>query len=323
MGQLNFSLTQLEYVLAVHKYGHFAKAAESCFVTQPTLSMQIQKLEENIGATIFDRNKKPIRLTVEGEAILNSIQNVLSQAKNIETTLTTLKNGDLAGELTVGVIPTIGPYLMPYILKTLEERLPKVIFKFHELQTSEILDRLKSDLIDVGIAAIPIENSSFTQEPLYYEPFLVYCAENHRLAKDKKVTPQKLTTEDIWLLEEGHCLRSQVLEVCRTSKKTTHVHSHLSFESGSLEMMRNLIHTIGGYTLIPFLASNIKNPKAVIREISGLVPARQVGLIYSRQHYKQAILKVFHEIIKQSVPPQLHQLKKNQLDVISVNTDEV
>lgn len=302
----------------MQQFGHFAKAAEACFVTQPTLSMQIQKLEDSLGVVLFDRSKKPVRLTIEGQAILEQVQSVLSEAKKIETTLNQLKSGDLEGELNIGVIPTVGPYLLPKAIKLLTSKLPKVGLRFYELQTAEIVERIKSDRLDLGILAIPLE-SSFNLESLhlFYEPFFVFCDKNHNLTKYKKVPHSQLTIDDIWLLEEGHCLRTQILEICSSFKKKE-TKKNLQFESGSLEMMRNLIRSLGGYTLVPALS--LDNQKGgVIREIQSPVPSREIGLLYARQHYKQILIKALGEILIESLPSWLQELPNKGLEIIPVD----
>ena len=319
MGKLNFTLTQLEYLMAVYQQGHFAKAAEICFVTQPTLSMQISKLEENLGVILLDRSKKPVRLTVEGEALLDLIQGLLNQAKRIESTLQGLKQGALSGELTVGLIPTVGPYLLPLIIKALEAELPQVEFRFYEMQTQEILEALKSESLDLGILAMPVEAPRLIQTPLYYEPFFIYCDKKHPLAQQKRIKATQLDTQDIWLLEEGHCLRTQILEVCHAVKSNTRAGGRLILESGSLEMIRNMIKTLGGYTLVPFLAAQNRDAGAVIKELSPPIPSRQIGLIHLRTHHKQAIIQRVHQVIHRVVPEELKKRNFKQLKVIPVH----
>lgn len=317
MAKLNFTLTQLEYVLAVHQYGHFAKAAEACFVTQPTLSMQLQKIEESLGVVIFDRTKKPIRLTLEGEAILEFVKSTLSEAKKIEFALQTLSSGDVAGELRVGVIPTIAPYLLPKALKWIAQKLPKLKLYVYELQTDQILEKMKTDNLDAGIMAVPIEGHQIQNIHLYYEPFFVYCGKKHIFANLKKVDHKRLTTDDIWLLEEGHCLRTQVLEICSTVKKTEPL-KNLHLESGSLDMISELIHEVGGYTLIPALAQDVLKQKGLVVPISSPVPSREVGIVFTRQHYKQSLIKALSEVLIASLPEKVRNQTPNKLNLIPV-----
>src|SRR3989344_6380402 len=209
--KLIFSLTQLEYVLAVHKLGHFAKAAEFCNITQPTLSMQIQKLEESLNVIIFDRSKKPILLTDIGAKIIEQIRLVVSEANKIENIIQMNIENKLVGNLELAVIPTVAPYLLAKLLPVLEKKFPGINLQIKELQTHQIVDALNTDEIDVGLLATPINSAKIIELPIYFEPFSVMCSKNHPLADQKKVKYSSLKSDDIWLLEEGHCLRNQVL----------------------------------------------------------------------------------------------------------------
>ncbi|MGZ3816257.1 MAG: LysR substrate-binding domain-containing protein, partial [Bdellovibrio sp.] len=251
--KVNFSLTQLEYVMAVNKHGHFAKAAESCFVTQPTLSMQIQKLEEDLGAVIFDRSKKPILPTQIGRKLITQMQTVLFEAKKLDSIIQQQKKGILQGNLTVGVIPTIAPYILPRLLPVCEKHYRDLELNIKEMQTEHILQALENDELDVGLLATPIQRPKIFELALYYEPFYVLCEKKHEYTHHKKIKHQNLSLEDIWLLEEGHCLRNQVLDICATKKSKTG--RKYKFESGSLETLKNLVDLYGGYTLLPFLAA--------------------------------------------------------------------
>ncbi|MCS6838864.1 MAG: LysR substrate-binding domain-containing protein [Bdellovibrionaceae bacterium] len=301
MGKLNFSLTQLEYVLAVYQKGHFAQAAEACYVTQPTLSMQIQKLEEALGIKIFDRTKKPIRLTLEGEAIIDAIRRAVWESKNIEEILNQIKQQDIAGELSVGVIPTVAPYVLPKALREHQRSNPKIILKIVELQTEHILDRLKNDQLDLGILAIPIENNQLVTEHLFYEPFYVFCRKDHELARYRQIKTQQLSHQDLWLLEEGHCLRQQVLEACRF-KNRHRTGKVVYFEAGSLEMIGELIKEMGGYTLIPESAIARFREMGKVVPIAPPSPSREIGFVYSRKYYKSRLIEQFKRNVLKSLP---------------------
>jgi len=317
MSKLNFTLTQLEYVLAVHQHGHFAKAAQACFVTQPTLSMQLQKLEESLGVTIFDRSKKPIRLTLEGETIVEYVKSTLGEAKKIEFALLQLRSKEMEGDLRIGVIPTIAPYLLPGALKLISEKLPKVKLHIYELQTSQILERIKTDNLDAGIMAVPVEGHQIQQIHLCFEPFDVYCGKNHAFAKLRKIDTKLLTTDDIWLLEEGHCLRTQVLEICTSARKKRR-EKKLYFESGNLEMISELIESVGGYTLIPALSRKAMSKKGVIVPISSPTPAREVGMVFARQQYKHSLIKALSEVLISTLPNDIRELSIKKLNLIPV-----
>jgi LysR family hydrogen peroxide-inducible transcriptional activator len=314
----NFSLTQLEYVLAVHRSGHFAKAAKSCLVTQPTLSMQIQKLEESIGAVLFDRSKKPILLTDAGKKLLPIIQNVVDEAKKIPDLIQSQASGILDGELTVGIIPTIAPYLLPLLLPVLQRNYPGLELKIQELQTSKIVESLQSDEIDVGILAIPLKIPKILETPLYYETFSVLCNKDHPLSKQNKVKYSALEATDIWLLEEGHCLRHQVLDVC-SIKQRKGIKKRYQFESGSLETLKNIVNSFGGYTLLPLLATQTKGKECVLVDFERPIPSRQIGLVHRRQQHKSKLIQALADSILAGLPDTIKNIKTKNLDVLSID----
>lgn len=315
--KVNFSLTQLEYVMAVHKYGHFAKAAESCFVTQPTLSMQIQKLEEDLGVVIFDRSKKPILLTRLGKKLIPQMQAVLFEARKIENIIEQDKGGGQKGLLTIGVIPTVAPYLLPRLLPLCEEMFPEIELNIREMQTEQILKSLNEDDLDVGILATPTLAPQMFEHTLYYEPFYVLCEKKHEYAQMKKIKYQSLKMEDIWLLEEGHCLRNQVLDLC-SIKKTKGPGRKYSFESGSLETLKNLVDLYGGYTLLPALATEHLGAHSQVVPFERPIPAREIGLVYRREHYKNELIEAVGDAILKAIPEELRKIRAKDLDVLPI-----
>lgn len=317
-GKLNFSLTQLEYVLMVYRYGHFARAAEACNVTQPTLSMQIQKLEEELGAVIFDRSKKPILLTETGKKLIEQIQIVLHESKKIDQIVQSEQQGVHAGELVLGVIPTIAPYLLPRLLPQLEKLYPSIHLKISELQTAGIIDALEGDQIDVGILATPLHRAKIHELALYYEPFSVLCQADHDYAQAKKLKYSALKMDDVWLLEEGHCLRNQVLDICSTKKGKVGPPRRYEFESGNLETLKNLVERYGGYTLLPALASEGLGKGGRLIPFERPIPAREIGLVYRREHYKNELIEALGEAILASIPEEIRRLRPRDLDVLPV-----
>lgn len=318
ISKLNFSLTQLEYVLAVHRLGHFAKAAEACHVTQPTLSMQIQKLEEAIGAVIFDRSKKPIILTDTGKQLISTMQLVVGEAKKIEDLVEAQNSGAIEGNLTVGIIPTIAPYLLPRLLPILERDYPGLSLNIHELQTARIVDSLETDAIDVGILAIPLKIPKIHETPLYYEPFSVLCKKGHELSRRKTVQYNSLSFDDIWLLEEGHCLRHQVLDVC-SLKQRKDSKKRFQFESGNLETLKNLVNSYGGYTLLPSLATESKGSESVLVRFERPIPSRQIGLVNRREHHKAKLIQAIGKAIMASLPEEIRKIRPKDLEVLKVD----
>lgn len=316
--KMNFSLTQLEYVMAVHKHGHFAKAAESCYVTQPTLSMQIQKLEEDLGVVIFDRSKKPILLTQMGKKLISQMQTVLFEAKKIEGIVHQETKSAKQGILTIGVIPTVAPYLLPRLLPVVEEMFPDVELNIREMQTDRILEALNDDEIDVGLLATPTQISKMFEYALYYEPFSVLCGKDHEYAHMKKIKYSTLGMDDIWLLEEGHCLRNQILDICSVRKGKGGGRRRYKFESGSLETLKNLVDLYGGYTLLPFLASENIGEKTQLVQFERPIPAREIGLVYRREHYKGDLIESLGEAILKCIPEELRKIRQKDLDVLPI-----
>lgn len=315
--KVSFSLTQLEYVMAVHKYGHFAKAAEACHVTQPTLSMQIQKLEEDLGVVIFDRSKKPILLTSMGKKLISQMQTVLFESKKIEAIIQQESKGTKKGSLTVGVIPTVAPYLLPRLLPVCEELYPDMELNIKELQTEQILLALDNDEIDVGILATPSQTPKMFEFPLYYEPFYVLCEKGHDYASMKKIKYNTLGMDDVWLLEEGHCLRNQVLDLCSIKKGKTGGRRY-KFESGSLETLKNLVDLYGGYTLLPHLATEHIGSRSQLVSFDRPIPAREIGLVYRREHYKNELIEALGEAVLKAIPEELRKIRQKDLDVLPI-----
>ena len=318
LSKMNFSITQLEYVMAVHKHGHFARAAEACFVTQPTLSMQIQKLEEDLGVVIFDRSKKPILLTEMGKKLIEQIQSILFEVRKIDGIVHSIDSDNLKGELIIGVIPTVAPYLLPRLLPTLEKAFPSINLKIMELQTEQIIAALDSDEIDVGVLATPTKAPKMFEKALYYEPFSLLCRKNHSYAQSKKIKYSNLKRDDIWLLAEGHCLRNQILDIC-SSKNFKDENKKFKFESGSLETLKNLVASYGGYTLIPMLAADTIGEQTKLIPFERPIPAREIGLIYRREHYKSSLIDALGESIINCIPEDVRKIRPKDLDVLPIN----
>jgi LysR family hydrogen peroxide-inducible transcriptional activator len=318
VSKLNFTITQIEYVLAIEKYGHFSKAAEVCSITQPTLSMQIQKLEDSLGFILFDRSKKPIRVTDRARPVIEQMKTIYFEIQKMNELIRGDAHGPLSGELIVGIIPTLSPYILPLLLPLLKKSLPRLKVEFRELQTSEIIQSLKRDEIDLGILALSLNEPKITERPLFWEPFSIVCSQKHPLSQTKKVRQQDISTDGLWLLEEGHCLRNQVLDLC-SIKNRRNFQGQFRFESGSIETLKNLVNTVGGYTLIPQLAINSVGDHCVLLPFDKPVPARQIGLVMMREHLKTELINAFENQVMQSIPSSLKQLKKKDLDVLPID----
>ncbi|MBK9039476.1 MAG: hydrogen peroxide-inducible genes activator [Bdellovibrionales bacterium] len=315
--KLNFSLTQLEYVVAVHKLGHFGKAAEACHVTQSTLSMQIQKLEEEFGVTLFDRSLKPCVLTESGEKLIEQIQTILFEARKIVDLIGSSQTDATQGSLSIGIIPTVAPYLLPRLLPILESNFPHLELQISEMQTHRIIEELERDGLDVGLLATPLGISKIHEQALYYEPFYVLCGNNHELSQRKRIRQSELKLKDIWLLAEGHCLRNQILDVC-TIKQERGFRMKYRFESGSLETLKQLVDSYGGYTLLPYLATESIGPNSQVIPFERPIPAREIGLVYRRQHHKTILIGSLARGIADCLPSDLRKMRQKDLDVLPV-----
>lgn len=309
------TLTQLSYIVAVDRYRHFATAAEKTFVTQPTLSMQIHKLEEELGVTIFDRSKSPVVPTEIGERIIEQAKEMLKQSKRIED-LALINDEELKGEFRIGIIPTVAPYLLPLFLKSFAEKYPKVKLVFEEMMTNELLDLLEQDQIDVGIIATPTEQSFIHEVELYYEPFVGYVSGTHPLSKREKLNIEDLDASNLWLLNEGHCFRDQTIKLCKKHRREASKDLNIEFESGNLETLKQLVEQDFGMTLLPYLAINQINQhcaKAYLRYFEDPAPRRKVRLAYSREFLKNNIIQAFTDEVRSCVPD---ELKKSEEGVV-------
>ena len=290
------TITQLTYVLAVAEHQNFTKAAENCFVTQPTLSMQIQKLEDQLDVLIFDRSKKPIELTDVGAKIVNQARNIVNESYRIKDIVDQQK-GFIGGEFKLGIIPTVMPTLLPMFLKSFIKKYPKVKLKIEELTTEEIITRINDGHLDAAIAATPLENENIKERVLYFEPFTAYVPKNHRLAEKKKLEVADLEIEDMLLLEDGHCFRDGVINLCKVFKD--HTEDSFQLESGSIETLIRLSNEGLGMTLLPYLHTLEMGEKAKknLRYFTEPSPAREVSIIYNKSELKMQIIEALQEVI--------------------------
>ncbi len=290
------TITQLYYVLAVAEQQNFTKAAEKCFVTQPTLSMQIQKLEDELDVQIFDRTKKPIELTDVGRKIVTQARNIVNESYRIQDIVDQQK-GFIGGEFKLGIIPTIMPTLLPMFLKTFIKRHPKVKLKIEELTTEEIISRIIDGHLDAAIVATPLEHELIKERVLYYEPFVSYIPKSHRLHQSKKIDVSELDLDDMLLLEDGHCFRDGVINLCKTFK--SHTEDKFQIESGSIETLIKLSNEGLGMTLLPYLHTlDIKDSeKGNLHYFNEPTPAREVSIIYHKSELKMQIIEALQGII--------------------------
>jgi LysR family transcriptional regulator, hydrogen peroxide-inducible genes activator len=296
------TITQIEYILAVAKHKNFRKAALSCHISQPTLSTQIQKLEETLGVSIFDRTKSPTTLTNIGQVIIAQANIAYCEYKKIKESVETAK-GILNGELKIGIIPTISPYLIPRFIGSFSKNFPHLMLSVSEMTTQRCLHELDQENIDVAILATQESPRIYRQEKLFDEELLLFINTKHPLSKKSGITPADLEASHMWLLEEGHCLREDIITVCRLRSELKNKPGNLTIKSGNLESIRFLVQEQFGYTLLPYLAT-LKlsdTEKKLLRHFDGTPPSRTVYLTNKKKSLKSAAINALKLEIQKSV----------------------
>lgn len=290
------TITQLKYVLAVAEHKNFTLAAEKCFVTQPTLSMQIQKIEEELNIQIFDRTKKPIQLTDIGQKIVTQAKNIVNEADRIQDIVEQQK-GFIGGEFRLGIIPTIMPTLLPMFLSNFIKKYPKVNLIIEELNTEEIITKLKNGNLDAAIAATPLEDEKIKEIVLYFEPFVAYIPESNAIFQKQEIEIDDLNINDILLLQDGHCFRDGILNLCKNRNEIGL--KSFQIESGSFETLIKLADEGLGTTLLPYLHTlDLKeSDKLKLRHFKEPKPAREVSLIYPKSELKIQIIDALRSTI--------------------------
>jgi LysR family hydrogen peroxide-inducible transcriptional activator len=290
------TITQLQYVLAVAEHKNFTLAADKCFVTQPTLSMQIQKVEEELNIQIFDRTKKPIQLTEIGQKIVNQAKNIVNEADRMKDIVEQQK-GFIGGEFKLGIIPTVMPTLLPMFLNTFVKKYPKVKLIIEELNTDDIILRLKNGNLDAAIAATPLNEEKLKEIVIYYEPFVAYIPEKHRIADKKEIEVSDLNLDEILLLQDGHCFRDGILNLCKNQDVAPA--NNFQIQSGSFETLIKLADEGLGLTLLPYLHTlDLKeNDKLKLKHFKDPKPAREISLIFPKTELKIQIIDALRQSI--------------------------
>jgi len=306
------SLIQLEYIVALDTHKSFSLAAEKCFVTQPTLSMQIKKMESDLGITIFDRTHQPIVVTDIGKVIVDQARQVLSESRKIEELIAASKN-TLTGELKIGIIPSLAPYLLPLFLGNFAKKNQGIKISVKELLTEDLADQLVHEKIDVGILVTPLAEAGLNEFPLFYEKILLYCNKNHAFAKQLDVKSNQLSSDNLWLLSQGHCFRNQTVNLCMTKEQMSSL--PFQYESASIETLIKFVDKEGGFTLIPELALNdmTESKKSLAKRIKDVNPVREVSLVTSRVFVKQRILEALKSEILNSIPKEMLDKKRGEI----------
>lgn len=303
------TLTQLKYILAVDKLRHFAKASEECHVSQPSLSMQIQKVEEEVGFALFDRNKKPILPTPKGMRFIEQAKVVLRESLKLED-LSRRESDQMNGEYRLGMIPTLAPYILPLFVESFVEKYPKVVLKIDELKTESIVEQLRNDKLDGGILVTPLQERSIQERVLFYENFYVYCGIHSHFFSKSKVKTDELDNHDLWLLQDGHCFRNQVEKLCGSTNRNRSLNGNIFFEGGNLETLRHLIRNGKGFTLVPelFVQTLHRNERhSHVKEIEKPTPLREVSFVTRRDEWKGDISAALEEEILAKLPTEFRR----------------
>ena len=305
------TLVQFEYIVAVDDHRHFATAAEKCFVTQPTLSMQIQKLEDKLGVLIFDRSKHPVIPTEVGVAIISQARVVLSGAARIKEIIDDEK-GIMSGTLRIGIIPTLSPYLLPLFIKDFIETHPDLVVHVEELITDQIIEKLRKNQLDVGLFVTPSGVNGLVEQPIFNEEFVAYVDEKHALNKVETIDPFLLNVEEVWVLNEGHCFRNQVLNICHPPDRQN---AQFKFQSGSLEALKKIVDRHGGITFLPELATvdMSESEQANLRWFKEPKPVREVSLVTHRNFLKLKMTEALYNQIIDSIPNDIKSKKNTQV----------
>ncbi len=309
------TLTQLEYIVALDTCRHFVLASEKCFVTQPTLSMQVQKLEEELGVKIFDRTKQPVIPTEVGAGIIAQARIILLESQMIGQIINDQKD-IMTGEIRIGIIPTLAPYLLPPLFKHMRDKYPQLHLVIKETITEEVIQELKNNRLDCGLVVTPLNDSSIKEDVLFYEELFVYVSKKNALYNKKYVLANEIDPDQLWLLEEGHCFRSQILNLCELRKSADF---HFKYETGSIETLKRMVDKSDGITILPELAvmEFSKSQLKLVKQLKEPSPAREVSLVTHRDHIKSKIIKTLKEAILNIVPKQMRKLQGKK--VLEIN----
>ncbi len=309
------NLQQLEYILALDRHRHFARAASDSFVTQPTLSMMVRKLEEELGIEIFDRTRQPLVPTKEGEEIIRRAGHILAEVDRLRDFALEMKEG-ITGEFRLGIIPTLAPYLLPLFLGPFGKKFPSMKLFIREAVTNDIIRQLKSGELDAGLAATPLHEDQLEEHPLFKEEFYAYASKSEKLPAKKYILPKEIDIHHLWLLQEGHCLRNQVFNLCELKKQDTES-EHVAYEAGSIETLINLVDRYQGITIIPELAT-LKlsaQQKKNVREFANPKPVREISLVVMKNFPRKKFLQAVKDEIISAVPL---EKRKSQIKVLDI-----
>lgn len=308
----NMTLVQLEYIVAIDTYRNFGVAAEKCFITQPTISMQVQKLEEDLGVVLFDRSKQPVVPTEMGLEILEQARIVLKETYKLKELISNRKGG-VEGELKIGIIPTIAPYLMPKVISAFMEKYPRVQLLIWEYTTEKIIHELKNGLLDCGILSTPVKDKSLQENPLFYECFVAYLSKSSPLRNKKNLDPKDIDLDNLWLLNEGHCMRNQILNIC--NKKRSDNMKPFEYNTDSIETLKRMVDMNKGITLLPELSMLDFSIKQLdrVRYFRSPEPSREISIVTHRNFLKKKLISVLEQEIMVVIPNRMQSKKKKEI----------
>lgn len=309
------TIVQLNYVVAVDNLRHFGEAAQYCHVTQPTLSMQVHKLEQELGIKLFDRSKQPVIPTEGGKEVIAQARKILAEFEVLRNIVDS-RQGTHSGELKVGIIPTLAPYLLPLFVQSFTFKYPKVKLTVHEMTTEQIIIRLREGRLDVAILVTPLQEKGINEQVLFYEKLVAYVSKKNALFKKTYVLSKDIDPRKLWLLEEGHCFRSQIMNLCELQKAGKEG-SFFEYEAGSIETLRRMVELNDGITILPELATmDLRvSQLQLLRQFRQPSPMREVSLVVHRDFVKKKLVEIFRQEIIASIPD---KIRKNKGEVVPI-----
>lgn len=302
------SLQQLRYLLALDDLRHFSLAAKQCFVAQPTLTTQLKKLEEELGVQLFDRTANPLCPTPIGEKVIAQARIIMEDVAGLEALLQD-ETASLAGTYVLGIIPTLAPYLLPLFIKSFTARFPEVHLIIREMQSEEIMEGLKRGKVDLGLLVTPLEEKQLREIVLFYEPLLVYAAPEASILGKQPLLPEHVNQQDLWILEQGHCFRNQVLNICDFPAVSEPNTRTVTFQAGSIETLKNMVRNNQGYTIIPEMSVSPTLDAGYVKAFADPQPAREVSLVVSKAFSREQLLVELRRSILAVVPD---RFRKNE-----------
>lgn len=292
------TLQQLEYIVMLDNERHFVRASEKCFVTQPTLTMSIKKLEDELNTILFDRKKHPVEPTKAGVRVIEKARHILREANQLRDLVKGQKES-VEGTFRIGVIPTLAPYLMPLFLGEFIQNNPNTNLIIEEIQSDQIIEMLKNDTLDVGLLVTPLEELQLREIQLFEEPFLVYSSEKHPLYKKDEIETADITEDGMWLLNQGHCFRNQALNICGIESRSQNV---FTYESGSIETLKRMVEKNYGYTLVPELSVIDDLDNARVKRFTRPEPVREVSLVVHNSFSREGLIDKLKSAILEKIP---------------------